>query len=70
MTQFKSRKEAADYLTALGLPITRNTLEVLACKGGGPSYSLWGNRAVYTDESLHSWVEQKLSPPRKHTSQA
>jgi len=67
---FKSRSEAADYLTERGLPITKSTLQKLACTGGGPTYRIWGNRAVYATEDLDSYAEAKLTPPRKSTSEA
>jgi hypothetical protein len=65
---FKSRAEAADYLTARGLPITKSTLQKLACTGGGPLYRIWGNRAVYAIEDLDGYAEAKLTLPRKSTS--
>jgi hypothetical protein len=68
--RFKSRSEAAEYLTGLGLPITKSTLQKLACTGGGPTYRIWGNRAVYATEDLDSYAEAKLAPPRKSTSEA
>ena len=67
---FKSRAEAADYLTARGLPITKSTLQKLACTGGGPTYRIWGNRAVYATDDLDSYAENKLTLPRRSTSEA
>ncbi len=67
---FKSRSEAAEYLTNRGLPIAKSTLQKLACTGGGPVYRIWGNRAVYAIEDLDSYAEAKLTPPRNSTSQA
>jgi hypothetical protein len=67
---FKSRSEAAEYLMNRGLPITKSTLQKLACTGGGPVYRIWGNRAVYAIEDLDSYAEAKLMPPRKSTSEA
>ena len=69
MARFRTRREAAKHLTEdLGLPVTHNTLTKLACTGGGPSYQLFGNKAVYSDETLDNWATSKLSAPRKSTS--
>ena len=68
--EYLSRPEAADYLTERGLPTTKNTLQKFACKGGGPPYELYGNRSVYRPPNLDSWVEQKLSTPKRSTSDA
>jgi hypothetical protein len=67
--RFKSRSEAAGYLTGRGLPITKSTLQKLACTGGGPTYRIWGNRAVYAVDDLDSYAEAKLSPPRRSSSE-
>ena len=66
---FKSRSEAAEYLTGRGLPITKSTLQKLACTGGGPTYRIWGNRSVYAVDDLDAYAEAKLSLPRKSTSE-
>ena len=68
--QYRARREAADYLTRLGLKITWRTLQKKATTGGGPPYSIFGNRAVYTTEALDAWAEEKLSAPRRSTSEA
>jgi hypothetical protein len=68
--RFKSRSQAAEYLTERGLPITKSTLQKLACTGGGPVYRIWGNRSVYAVEDLDRYAETKLTPPRKSTSEA
>ena len=66
--RFKSRSEAAEYLTERGLPITKSTLQKLACTGGGPIYRVWGNRSVYAVDDLDSYAQTKLSLPRRSTS--
>ena len=70
MLKYLTRPEAAQHLTERGLPITKNTLQKMATVGGGPPYQRFGNRAVYTPDNLDSWVEQKLSAPRRSTSEA
>ena len=69
MQQFLTREEAAAYLTARGLKITKTTLQKLATVGGGPDYSIFGNRALSTIEQLDRWAESKLKP-RRSTSEA
>lgn len=67
----RTRKEAAQYVRDKhGAPCTDKTLTKLASVGGGPVYSLFGNRALYTEEDLDSWVKSKLSAPRRSTGEA
>ena len=69
--QYLDRRAQADYLThKRGLKITWRQLQKLAHTGGGPPYRLFGNRAVSTKEWLDEWAEQKLSAPRRSTSEA
>ena len=42
----------------------------MATVGGGPTYRIFGIRAVYTDADLDAWANAKLSPPRASTSEA
>jgi hypothetical protein len=68
--RFRTRREAAKHLTdELGLPITWTTLQKLACKGGGPPYRIFGNRALYTDADLNAWAEARMSPLCSSTSE-
>lgn len=64
------RKEAARHLTEKGFKTSPATLQKYATLGGGPDYQIFGNRAVYTEQSLADWIEAKLSAPRRHTSEA
>jgi hypothetical protein len=66
--RYRSRSEAAEYLTDRGLPITKNTLQKLATTGGGPSYRIWGNKAVYSTDDLDAFAESRLLDPRTSTS--
>ncbi len=68
--RYLTRQEAAFYLGECGLPVTKNTLQKFATTGGGPEYSIFGNRALYTAEGLDSWAEARLSAPRRSTSEA
>lgn len=64
-TRFLDRAEASAYLAEKGLPRSPKTLQKDATVGGGPVYRRYGNKAVYTVEDLDSWVQEKLSPPRR-----
>ena len=63
--RYINREEAALYLTnTLGLEVSKNTLQKRVTVGGGPAYSRFGKRAVYTTQDLIEWAERKLSKPR------
>jgi hypothetical protein len=68
--RYRTRREAAAYLSSLGLPTSWRTLQKLATVGGGPRYRIFGRIAVYTDDDLHAHATSKLSAPRYSTSQA
>lgn len=68
--KYRTRREAALYIEERGLKISPKTLQKYATVGGGPIYQIFGNRAVYTDPDLDAWVDAKLSPPRRSTSEA
>ena len=63
-----SRAEAADYITAKGAPISKNTLTKLACIGGGPIYRRFGNRSLYTLADLDAWLTERIGAPMRSTS--
>jgi len=67
---YLSRPEAADYVRARGLTVSKTTLQKFATVGGGPVYRRFGSRAVYTMADLDAWIEQKLSGPICSTSEA
>lgn len=68
--RYYDRREAAEYLTEQrGLKISKNTLQKLACIGGGPVYRVFGIRSVYTVADLDTWADAKLSAPRRSTSE-
>ena len=60
MQRYLTREEAAAYLTARGLKITKTTLQKYATTGGGPPYVIFGNRALAKPEELDRWAESKL----------
>ncbi len=67
---YLERSEAAEYLSARGLRVSKNTLQKWATTGGGPNYRRFGLRAVYTREDLDAWANAKLTAPRCSTSAA
>lgn len=70
MKRFLERPEAAKYCNDQGVPCTKNTLQKYATIGGGPKYRIFGNRALYTPEDIDAWIAEKLTPPRRSTSEA
>ena len=68
-TKYLNREEAAAYIQARGLKVSRSTLQKWATTGGGPIYRRFGNRAVYTTADLDDWIETKLSAPKRSTSE-
>lgn len=60
MQEYLTRPEAAAYLTARGLPVSKCTLQKYATIGGGPLYRRFGTRALYTATDLDTWAESKL----------
>lgn len=54
--RYLTRQQAADYLSERGLQIAKNTLQKYATTGGGPEYCIFGNRALYTADSLDRWA--------------
>ena len=67
--RFLTRPEAAKYLDNCGLPVSKNTLQKMACVGGGPGYRIFGNRAIYQQSDLDRWAEDRMSLPRRNTSE-
>lgn len=52
------RREAAKYL---GLSFS--TLAHMVCRGEGPRFHVYGNRARYRRSDLDSWVQSKVVQP-------
>lgn len=63
--RYLDRREAAEYLTDLGLRVSAGTLQKWVSTGGGPIYRRWGHRAVYRRSDLDAWAAEKLSRPAK-----
>jgi hypothetical protein len=64
------RKSAAEYIrTVYNIPCSEATLSTWATRGGGPVYSRVGNAALYPEDGLDEWADEKLSRPRRSTSE-
>jgi hypothetical protein len=64
------RPAAARFCTEeLGCPVTKATLAKLAVIGGGPLFSKFGRKPLYTEGDLRDWVDSKLSAPVRSTSE-
>jgi hypothetical protein len=63
------RKQAAHYLAETrGLIVAPQTLSKLAVVGGGPSFRKFGRFPLYSVADLDAWVESKLGPLQRSTS--
>jgi hypothetical protein len=60
-----SRKEAAGFLTDLGLSIAPQTLARLYSESKGPKCMHLGRRAVYRPSDLVSYFRQQASAPNQ-----
>ncbi len=63
------RAELAAALTAHGFPITKATLETLACRGGGPAYRRFGRATLYDLVEALAWARARLSPAAASASE-
>lgn len=65
------RWEASQYLELVhGLRVAPSTLAKLACIGGGPIYRKAQRTPLYERSELDSWVESRLGPPQRSSSDA
>jgi hypothetical protein len=62
------RRATAGALTALGFPAAYATLATLATRGGGPPYQVFGRTPLYRWGDALAWAENKLTAPRRSTS--
>ena len=66
--RYLSRREASEYLTAIGVPAAIRTLAKLAVYGQGPAFHKAGRSVRYPIESLDTWARERLGPLRRSTS--
>ena len=65
-----TRQQIAAALTEAGFPTAARLLSTKASRGGGPPYELWCGRATYQWGKSLSWAQNRLSAPRRSTSEA
>ncbi|TPG58185.1 DNA-binding protein [Roseomonas nepalensis] len=58
------RAQTAEALTHAGFTISPETLATKATRGGGPPFSIWGRRAVYTWGDALAWAQGRLAVPQ------
>jgi hypothetical protein len=64
------RKQASAHIEqTYNIPCAEPTLATMAVRGGGPPYSRVGNAALYAVDDLDEWALEKLSTPRRSTSE-
>jgi hypothetical protein len=64
------RPQASEHIeTTFNIPCSEATLATWATRGNGPPYSRVGNTALYRIEDLDQWALEKLSTPRRSTSE-
>ena len=69
--KFLRRDAAAAHLRAKwALPCSRGLLAKLAVSGDGPVYRLAGRFPIYSQDDLDAWAENRISEPRRMTSEA
>jgi hypothetical protein len=66
---YLTRKQTAAALKNAGFPIEAATLATKASRGGGPIYKLFGKRPLYRWGDALGWAQQRLSSPRRSTSE-
>ena len=63
------RGEASSYLQHRhGVQVAESTLAKLASTGGGPLFCKFGRNVYYTPTDLDSWVEAKMTAPKRNTA--
>lgn len=70
IVKYLTRAEAAMYVSDRGIPLTKGTLSVMATRGGGPVYRVFGRHSLYAPIDLDVWISEKMSAPRRSTSEA
>ncbi len=67
--QLFSRKEAARYLSELGLETAPQTLARKFHEGTGPLCTHVGDRAMYRRSHLNAYFVSQISAPRRSSSE-
>jgi hypothetical protein len=64
-----TRSQTAENLEKAGFPVSSKTLATKASRGGGPPYSLFGPRPLYSWRNALVWAHRRLTPPRRSSSE-
>ena len=64
-----TRDRVAEALTEAGFPTRHKTLATKASRGGGPPFRKFGPRAIYKWADALKWAQERLSEPRRSTSE-
>jgi hypothetical protein len=64
-----TRSQTAESLEKAGFPVSSKTLATKASRGGGPPYSLFGPRPLYSWRNALVWAHSRLTPPRRSSSE-
>lgn len=64
-----TRSQTAESLEKAGFPVSSKTLATKASRGGGPPYSLFGPRPLYSWRDALVWAHGRLTLPRRNSSE-
>lgn len=68
--RYYRRRDAAAALRQAGIPIAEATLATRASRGGdSPRFRRFGRVPLYHGADLLAWIEARLSPPVRTTSE-
>jgi len=65
---WRNAKQASKYFAAKGIKIAAGTYNKPRVTGGGPKFRKFGRVPLYDEADLDSWAEERLSPPKRSTS--
>ena len=63
------RQQATEHLRGRIGVFGKDMLAYLASKGGGPPFRKFGRYPMYTREDLDNWLDERMSPPVRSTSE-
>ena len=67
---FYRRGKLVEKLNEAGFPITKATLETMACRGGGPPFRKFGRYPLYRFSEALAWANARMGESRSSTSDA
>lgn len=66
---YRSTEQVIAWLGERGLRLRPQTLVNWRHVGGGPVFHRFGHRVVYSETELQEWLEARLGPPLRSTSE-